>query len=267
MATSCSARHSRRTASMCFFSSGVAKSMSKGENFHALLLGWKACPSTERKRGAGKWRDLAESISRSALMETTMRTLRSILMMSRKWALVIDGKVAPYRGGDPQWSADSQHLYTTLVTSIPGTGRWRKPCWMASRLCVPMRSGCNVAPQGNMLVAEVYAASNTPQPLKFMVVNGKKVPGTEIVNQRGANFDQVTFSPDGKHFAAQIHKRGRQAVCFFDGKRATGLSECRSHRVHRGFLEVDLHSIYKWKALRHHRRPGIRCLSWRRLQA
>ena len=136
----------------------------------------------------------------------------------QKWALVIDGKVAPYRGGNPQWTADSQHLYTTLVTSIPGKGQVAEAMLDGKPIMRADQIRLHVAPQGNMVVAEVNAASNTAQPLKFLVVNGKKVPGSEIVNQRGVNLDQVTISPDGKHFAARFtNAQGHQYVSF-DGK-------------------------------------------------
>lgn len=136
-----------------------------------------------------------------------------------RWALVIDGKVAPYVGGEPQWSADSQHLYTILHTPIPGRGQVAearldgKPFLRADEIKL------HVAPEGNMWVAEVYAASNTPQPLKFLVIDGKKIPETEIVTRNGVNIDPVTISPDGKHYAARFtNADGRQYV-FVDGKR------------------------------------------------
>ena len=137
-----------------------------------------------------------------------------------KWGLVIDGKMAPYHGGEPQWSADSQHLYTVLHTPVPGHGQVAEAMLDGKSFMRADEIKLHVAPESNMVVAEVFAASNTPQPLKFMVVNGKKVPGTEIVNQRGANFDQITFSPNGKHFAARFtNADGRQYV-FVDDKRA-----------------------------------------------
>jgi hypothetical protein len=136
----------------------------------------------------------------------------------QKWALVIDGKVAPYRGGNPQWTADSQHLYTTLVTSIPGKGQVAEAMLDGKPLIRADRIRLHVAPAGNMVVAEVNAASNTPRPLRFLVVDGKKVPGSEIVPQGGVDIDQVTISPNGKHFAARFtNAQGHQYVSV-DGK-------------------------------------------------
>jgi hypothetical protein len=136
-----------------------------------------------------------------------------------KWGLVIDGKLASYRGGAPQWSADSQHLYTVLVTSVPGHGQVAEAMLDGKTFMRADRIELHVAPVGNMVVAEVNAASNTPQPLRFLVVVGKKIPGTEIVHRRGANFDQVTISPDGKHYAARFTSAGGRQYVFVDGKR------------------------------------------------
>ena len=136
-----------------------------------------------------------------------------------KWVLVIDGKVAPYRGGDPQWSPDSQHLYTILLTPVPGRGQVAEAMLDGKPFMRADQIKLHVAPVGNMWVAEVNAASTTPQPLRFLVVNGKKVPGSEIVNQRGPALDQVTISPDGKHFAARITTADNRQYVFVDGKR------------------------------------------------
>ena len=76
----------------------------------------------------------------------------------QKWALVIDGKVAPYRGGNPQWTADSQHLYTTLSTSVPGKGPVEEAMLDGKPLMRADQIRLHVAPAGNMVVAEINAA-------------------------------------------------------------------------------------------------------------
>src|SRR3569833_3285590 len=135
-----------------------------------------------------------------------------------RWGLVVDGKMAPYRGGPVQWSADSQHLYTTI--DHPGAIGYTeamldgKPFMRADHLVL------YVAPAGHMVVAVVDAAIHTTTPLQFLVVDGKKVPGTEIVHQRGAQIDQVTISPDGKHYAARFTTTQNHQYVFVDGKRA-----------------------------------------------
>jgi Tol biopolymer transport system component len=137
----------------------------------------------------------------------------------QKWALVVDGKVAPYLGGSPQWSADSQHLFTTIQKpALGGRGTFMeamldgKPFMRADEIKLHVSCG------GSMVVAEATAGNNTPRPTQFLVVDGKKVPGSEIIHQGGARIEQITISPDGKHFAARFtNGQGRQYV-FLDGK-------------------------------------------------
>jgi Tol biopolymer transport system component len=135
-----------------------------------------------------------------------------------KWGLVVDGKMAPYRGGPVQWSADSQHLYTTIEHPGP-TGYMEamldgKPFMRADHLRL------FVAPAGNMTVAIVDGGIRTPSPTQFLVADGKKVPGSEIVHQRGAQIDQIAFSPDGKHYAARYKTTQNSQYLLVDGKRA-----------------------------------------------
>jgi len=136
----------------------------------------------------------------------------------QKWALVVDGKVAPYRGGSPRWSPDSQHLYTTI--QHPGAAGYTeamldgKPFIRADQLTL------YIAPAGNMWVAVVDAGIHNPSPTQFLVVNGKKIPGSEIVHQNGAFIDQVAFSPDGKRYAARYTTTQNHQYLVVDGKRA-----------------------------------------------
>ncbi len=135
-----------------------------------------------------------------------------------KWGLVVDGKVAPYRGGAPQWSPDSQHLYTTI--EHPGAASNTEAMLDGKVFMRADHLSLYVAPAGNMVLALVDSAIHTPAPVQFLVVDGKKVPGTEIVHQRGATIDQVTFSPDGKHYAARFTTTQNHQYVFVDGKRA-----------------------------------------------
>jgi hypothetical protein len=132
-----------------------------------------------------------------------------------RWSLVIDGKVAPYQGGDPQWSGDSQHLYTTIEHSGPHAYMEAmldgKPFLRANNI------NLHVPAKGNMVVAEVSTA-NGNQPEQYLVIDGSKVPGSDMVGF-GSRVDMVTLSPDGKHYAARITiSEGRQLV-LWDGKR------------------------------------------------
>ncbi|WP_162601081.1 PD40 domain-containing protein [Occallatibacter savannae] len=137
----------------------------------------------------------------------------------QKWALVVDGKVAPYRGGGPRWSPDSQHLYTTI--SHPGAAGYMEGMLDGKPFIRADRFDLHVAPKGgNLWVAVVDAGIRNPSPTQFLVVNGKKVPGSEIVRERGAFIDEVAFSPDGKHYAARYTTTQNHQYLIVDGKRA-----------------------------------------------
>jgi Tol biopolymer transport system component len=132
-------------------------------------------------------------------------------------ALFIDGKPAGYAGGYPQWSADSQHLYTQRTIPVPG-GRPGsvqelmvdgKPIMRADslRLYVP--------PVGNMTVAVVQKLGTNPG-TTFLAVGGRPVPGGEVV---GGQISEIAFSPDGKHYAAHYINANRRHYIFADGKK------------------------------------------------
>ena len=131
--------------------------------------------------------------------------------------LWIDGKPAPYDSGSPQWSADSQHLYTvrSVRAADPRMGSVQellfdgKPFLRADfiRLFIP--------PVGNMIVAAVSRQHVNP-PVQFLVVGGQQVPGSEVV---GGQISDVAFSPDGKHYAAQYANANGRHFVFSDGKK------------------------------------------------
>jgi hypothetical protein len=67
-----------------------------------------------------------------------------------------------------------------------------------------------------MVVVAVTGGVNF-HPLSFLVVSGKKVPGSETV-ERGS-IDDVVFSPDGKHYAAKCGDINSHHYVIIDGKR------------------------------------------------
>ena len=128
--------------------------------------------------------------------------------------LLIDGKPAPYLAGNPQWSADSQHLYTTAVRpqqQIFEVLLDGKPMIRANsvRLFIP--------PVGNMVVA--WATKNSgAAPTSFLVIGGKVVPGSEVTAGI-SNCGGLTFSADGKHYAMSCTTSNGRAYVFADGKK------------------------------------------------
>jgi hypothetical protein len=133
---------------------------------------------------------------------------------SRNQKLVVDGNPAPYYGTGPQWSADSQHLFTKLSSSavagaVVDVLQDGKPVMRTNsvRLFIP--------PVGNMGIALVDRKN---PPGMFMVIGGKVVPGSEV---GPGQLNDVVFSPDGKHYAVRLGAN-QQTHIFADGKRGVG---------------------------------------------
>ena len=123
----------------------------------------------------------------------------------------IDGKVMPYVAGGAQWTNDSKHVYTRR--QVPGGAELLydgKPIARAFNFTV------YVPPVGDMVVVAVTGGTNG-HPFSFLVVNGKKVPGSDTV-ERGMIHD-VVFSPDGKHYAAHYQDLNNHRTILADGKR------------------------------------------------
>jgi hypothetical protein len=128
--------------------------------------------------------------------------------------LIVDDKMVPNIGGDPQWSADSKHLYTKRSVPVPRGSSMEllldgKPIMRADniRLFVP--------PVGNMVVA---VATRSSPPSVFLVIGGKEVPGSEVPGGYGG-IENVVFSPDGKHYAARCKNVNNRQFAFVDGKK------------------------------------------------
>ncbi len=136
--------------------------------------------------------------------------------------LIVDGKPAGYEGGAPQWSGDSKHLFTVLSTNVPGRGTVEdlqidgKPIMRAAHI------QAFASPVGMGVVSIAGIVVNF-KPIQFLCVGNKKVAGSEVDGTSGA-IDQVVFSPDGKHFAAQYHLLNKHWVVT-DGKKGLEYSE------------------------------------------
>ncbi|MBV9183087.1 MAG: hypothetical protein JO356_17430 [Acidobacteria bacterium] len=137
--------------------------------------------------------------------------------------LIVDGTPVPYQGGAPQWSADSKHLYTTVimrdgsqVLQLDG-----KPLMHATRIDL------TIPPVGDMTVAIVYLRSAGPPPVtesRFLVVGGKKVAASEIKRSAGSSangslIEKAYISPDGGHYAAICTSQTGKEYVFVDGKK------------------------------------------------
>ena len=130
----------------------------------------------------------------------------------KPWMLIVDGKPAAYQGGAPVWTNDSKHLYTQRQVAGGGTDLLfdGKPIARAFSFKV------YTAPVGDLVVVAVTGGTNF-HPLSFLVVNGKRVPGSDTV-ERGS-IDDVLFSADGKHYAALCGDISSHKYVITDGKR------------------------------------------------
>lgn len=134
---------------------------------------------------------------------------------SQRSALMIDNQPAPYAAGSPQWTADSQHLYTQRTVRVPNsrTGTAQevlldgKPIMRADWVIL------YVPPAGDMMVAKVQ--KNGSPNTTFLVAGGKPVPGSETIGGIG----DVVFSPDGKHFGAIYNNAAQRQFALIDGKK------------------------------------------------
>jgi Tol biopolymer transport system component/thiol-disulfide isomerase/thioredoxin len=124
--------------------------------------------------------------------------------------LVIDGKVAPYYGSDPQFTADGRSVvsrgFTPNGQALLVDGR---PAVTASAI-----EKFFVAPAGRSLAAVVRQTSGGTS-RTFLWLDGKEVPNSEGVVE-------VRFSPDGKRWAAAGRgpSGGLIGWVMIDGKRS-----------------------------------------------
>jgi hypothetical protein len=131
------------------------------------------------------------------------------------WNLVVDGKISPYFGGNPQWSADSRHLYTTVPHS--GANPYVEILMDGRPYLRGQGVELHIPPVGNMTVAVVTEEINY-HPEYFLSVGGRKIPGSEVSGSF-ARIDMVTFSPDGKHYAVRLTNAQNRQYALVDGKR------------------------------------------------
>ena len=133
--------------------------------------------------------------------------------------LYIDNQPAPYDAGEPQWSADSQHLYTKRLVRVPNS-----PLGSVQEVLLdgkPIMRADNVTlfipPAGNMVVALVKKNVGHTPSSEFLVVGGKQVPDSELPGTAGIK--NIAFSRDGKHYAAVYSDANGRSWVFSDGKR------------------------------------------------
>lgn len=135
---------------------------------------------------------------------------------SAQATLIVDGKPAGYVGGDPQFSADGKHLFTTRTIPV-AVGRPAMEVLMDGRPILKAENAkLHLPPVGDQVIVEVLRSDPAGGPAtSFFVIGGKKVVGSEI---QGSGYGPVWFSADGKHYAARSGFLPRQSL-LVDGKR------------------------------------------------
>lgn len=128
--------------------------------------------------------------------------------------LVVDGKLMPYTGGDPQFTTDGEYLFTKILvprsdaTDILLDG---KPFMRVASAQLHM------APVGPGVIGVVWTPFQNGNRFAFLTIGNQRVPKSECGGNAG--FDRVFFSPDAKHWAARCQDATGAYWMMVDGKR------------------------------------------------
>lgn len=137
---------------------------------------------------------------------------------NKQQTVVLDGKPAGYSGMDPQFSGDGKHLFVRTWVPLE-KGPDGKSSGQALQVLVDGKPWIKAqeatlfpAPVGDLVANVVRRFNGGTQ--AFLVVAGKKVEGSDA-----SAIDRVTFSPDGKRFAAECRTAASAQFVVVDGKR------------------------------------------------
>jgi Tol biopolymer transport system component len=131
------------------------------------------------------------------------------------YGLVVDGKVAPYVAGEPQFTADGLHLITKRI--VPGTSNTDvlldgKPIMRA------ISPRIFTTPVGSGFAAVVYQG-NPGSGISFVTIGTQRVQGTDCPWKPGLT--DVVFSADAKHWVALCQADTTSQWVLVDGKKGT----------------------------------------------
>jgi len=129
-------------------------------------------------------------------------------------ALMVDGKRAPYVGTQPQFTADGQHLYTTVAvphTSTIDVLMDGKPIMRVGGVVL------HLAPAGSAMLASVLSVSPAGARSVFLTIGNKRVPNSDCHGNAG--IDAVYFSADVKHWAVRCQDANSSYWVMADGKK------------------------------------------------
>ena len=130
---------------------------------------------------------------------------------------VVDTIVAPYKSDNFKFAGEGLHIFSTIRLTSTGPRATQVMEGLIDGKAVVKADEVRwfVPPTGMMAVA-VLTKIGSPAPTDALVVNGQLVAGSQT--QPGGRYNNVVFSPDGKHYAASGVGGGR-AFVFADGKK------------------------------------------------
>ena len=133
---------------------------------------------------------------------------------SNQQTLMLDGKPAGYAGTDPKFTGDGKHLLVrTYVKVDKGNGQAVEVLADGKPFLKAQEATIHPAPVGEGVVSVVHRSGGNGTEC-FLVIAGKKIDGSEA-----AAIDRVTFSPDGKRYAAECRSAAGAQFVVVDGKR------------------------------------------------
>ncbi|HYW49818.1 MAG TPA: hypothetical protein VE861_04380 [Gemmatimonadaceae bacterium] len=156
--------------------------------------------------GASKELTISPDGERHAYIATDPATGRA--------TLVVDGKPAPGIGGNPVFTSDGRHLYTTRDAS-PAQGRPATELLLDGRVVVRSTNvAVHMPPVGDRVVV-VLLRDDSPggSGAYSLFVDGQRIPGSDA-----SGYSKITFSADGKRFAVVSGMAGARQRIFADGK-------------------------------------------------
>ncbi len=118
----------------------------------------------------------------------------------RSSGLIIDGKLAPYLAGEPQFTGDGLHLFTKRQ-GPPRSGAVDVLADGQPFMRIPGGGvELHMAPVGPGVLATILAQGPSGVQTSFLTVGNKKVPGSECTDNAGL---RVYLSADAKHWAVR----------------------------------------------------------------
>ena len=171
------------------------------ENFQMLLDGVAGPLSQQR---------FTPLFSPDGEHHTYIQQINTATTPQPRYALIVDGKPAPYLAGEMQWTGDSKYLITKRP--LPG-GNEEILANGQPLMRVPGGIELTMAPAGPGMLGRVWAPTPAGTRVSYLLVGNRRIPGSECTNAAG--LDAVFMSADAKHYAA----RCPMSFMFVDGKK------------------------------------------------